>query len=186
MIEIKDIEFGYRSKNILHNISFDMNEGHCIAILGVNGAGKSTLIKCLNRINPVHKGAVMIENSNILQIHLNEVAKKIAYVAQKNEVSKLTVYDAILLGRKPYIKWDVTKQDKETTLGERLKCIRKANKLTQIQFAQMVGIGQTHISKIEKNIEHPSETLLILISILFGIRITWIKEGTGRPKAFNI
>lgn len=50
----------------------------------------------------------------------------------------------------------------------------------------MVGIGQTHISKIEKNIEHPSETLLILISILFGIRITWIKEGTGRPKAFNI
>ena len=70
MIEIKDIEFGYRSKNILHNISFDMNEGHCIAILGVNGAGKSTLIKCLNRINPVHKGAVMIENSNILQIHL--------------------------------------------------------------------------------------------------------------------
>ena len=40
MIEIKDIEFGYRSKNILHNISFDMNEGHCIAILGVNGAGK--------------------------------------------------------------------------------------------------------------------------------------------------
>ena len=113
MIEIKDIEFGYRSKNILHNISFDMNEGPCIAILGVNGAGKSTLIKCLNRINPVHKGAVMIENSNILQIHLNEVAKKIAYVAQKNEVSKLTVYDAILLGRKPYIKWDVTKQDKE-------------------------------------------------------------------------
>ena len=113
MIEIKDIEFGYRSKNILHNISFDMNEGHCIAILGVNGAGKSTLIKCLNRINPVHKGAVMIENSNILQIHLNEVAKNIAYVAQKNEVSNLTVYDAILLGRKPYIKWDVTKQDKE-------------------------------------------------------------------------
>ena len=105
MIQIKDIEFGYRSKNILHNISFDMNEGHCIAILGVNGAGKSTLIKCLNRINPVHKGAVMIENSNILQIHLNEVAKKIA--------SKLTVYDAILLGRKPYIKWDVTKKDKE-------------------------------------------------------------------------
>lgn len=55
----------------------------------------------------------MIENSNILQIHLNEVAKKIAYVAQKNEVSKLTVYDAILLGRKPYIKWDVTKKIKK-------------------------------------------------------------------------
>jgi len=89
----------------------------------------------------------------------------------------------------PYLETPIaviTKQDKETTFGERLKCIRKANKLTQIQFAQMVGISQTHISKIEKNIEHPSETLLILISILFGIRITWIKEGTGRPKAFNI
>jgi len=89
----------------------------------------------------------------------------------------------------PYLETPIaviTKQDKETTFGERLKCIRKANKLTQIQFAQMVGISQTHVNKIEKNIEHPSETLLILISILFGVRITWIKEGTGQPKAFNI
>ena len=123
MIEIKDIEFGYRSKNILHNISFDMNEGHCIAILGVNGAGKSTLIKCLNRINPVHKGAVIIENSNILHIHLNEVAKKIAYVAQKNEVSKLTVYDAILLGRKLELQYYKMRFLDELSGGELQKVI---------------------------------------------------------------
>ncbi len=113
MIEIKNIAFGYRSKQILRNISFDMDEGHCIAVLGVNGAGKSTLIKCLNRINPVTAGAVMIENSNILRVQLNEAAKKIAYVAQKNEASRLTVYDAVLLGRKPYIKWDAAKKDRE-------------------------------------------------------------------------
>lgn len=113
MIEVKNISFGYRSKNILQQICFDMNEGHCVAILGVNGAGKSTLIKCINRINPSHGGSVTIENCNVFRLHLNELAQKIAYVAQKNEVSRLTVFDAILLGRKPYIKWDITKKDKD-------------------------------------------------------------------------
>ena len=113
MIEVKDVSFGYRSKKILQDICFEMGEGHCVAILGVNGAGKSTLIKCMNRINPSHGGSVLIENSNIFRMHLNDVAKKIAYVAQKNGVSQLTVYDAVLLGRKPYIKWDATKKDRE-------------------------------------------------------------------------
>ena len=60
MIEIKDIEFGYRSKNILHNISFDMNEGHCIAILGVNGAGKSTAIRLMLGLAKADGGIIVL------------------------------------------------------------------------------------------------------------------------------
>ena len=112
MIEIKNIEFSYRSeKKILDDITFDMKENHFIAILGNNGAGKSTLLKCLNGINISNKGTVLISGENVLTMHRREVAKRIAYVAQKNEGSRVTVFDTVLLGRKPYIKWDATEED---------------------------------------------------------------------------
>lgn len=114
MISIQNINFSYGSgKNILENISFDIPTGSCVAILGNNGAGKSTLIKCLNRINPVKGGAVLIDGADALKMGRLELAQNIAYVAQKNEAARTTVYDAILLGRKPYIKWDTTKEDRD-------------------------------------------------------------------------
>lgn len=111
MISVEQLSFSYGSKKILEDISFSIPKGSCVAILGNNGAGKSTLIKCLNRIHSVKSGAVTIDGKNVLTMHRNELAKHIAYVAQKNESGRTTVYDAILLGRKPYIKWDATKED---------------------------------------------------------------------------
>ena len=49
------------------------------------------------------------------------------------------------------------------TIGERIKFVRKSNNRTQVQFARELGISQTHISKIEKGVEHPSEMLLLFI-----------------------
>lgn len=112
MINIKDITFSYGKRDILKDISFDIEENKCIAILGNNGAGKSTLIKCLNRIIPVKQGAVLVEGSDVFSMSRNDVARNIAYVAQKTETSRVTVYDAILVGRKPYIKWDITSEDR--------------------------------------------------------------------------
>lgn len=129
----------------------------------------------------------------VRKVNRKALERKVIYVESEKAVKHLGELKKAIENAKleaaPYLETPVTvitRQDKETTLGERLKCIRKANKLTQIQFAQMVGISQAHVSGLEKNIDHPSETLLILISILFGVRITWIKEGTGQPKAFNI
>ncbi len=65
------------------------------------------------------------------------------------------------------------------TLGERVKIVRKSNKLNQADFAKRLGISQTHVSKIEKNVENPSETLLKLISLEFGISEEWLKNNTG-------
>lgn len=68
------------------------------------------------------------------------------------------------------------------TLGERIKLVRKNNKLNQADFASLLGISQTHVSKIEKDVENPSETLLLLISFLFAINIDWLKNEQGEKK----
>lgn len=113
MISVKDISFSYDNNLILDNISFDIEQNHFIAILGNNGAGKSTLVKCLNRINKPQSGYVIMGEDNLFELHRNELAKRVGYVAQKNELSRMTVFDSVLLGRKPYIKWEAQEKDFE-------------------------------------------------------------------------
>jgi len=111
MIEVKNISFSYGKHEILKDISFTALPGDCIGVLGNNGAGKSTLITCLNKIRKPNTGSVFIDGKNVFEMSRQETAQNIAYVAQNNELSHTTVYDAVLLGRKPYMKWGLTAQD---------------------------------------------------------------------------
>ena len=111
MIEIKNISFSYGKTQVVKDVSFDINPGECVGILGNNGAGKSTLITCLNNILTPKTGSVYIDNQDMLKASRLETARCISYVAQKNEISQITVFDSVLLGRKPYIKWAVGQED---------------------------------------------------------------------------
>lgn len=112
MVNIANINFSYNNIfNVLEDISFDIDGNQFIAILGNNGAGKSTLLKCINGIYESQNGTVYISGENVLTLKKNEIAKRVAYVAQKNEGTGITVFEAVLLGRKPYIKWDASDED---------------------------------------------------------------------------
>ena len=111
MIEIKGISFSYGKTKILDNISFQVREGECVGILGNNGVGKSTLITCLNKIRIPKSGSLFINEVNIEGMNRVEIARNISYVAQKNEISQMTVFDSVILGRKPYIKWSLSQRD---------------------------------------------------------------------------
>lgn len=111
MTEVKNIAFSYGKNEVLKDISFTAQPGDCVAILGNNGAGKSTLITCLNKIRKPDHGSVTIDGRDVYGMGRLETARNIAYVAQKNEMSQTTVYDAVLLGRKPYMKWGLTRED---------------------------------------------------------------------------
>ena len=111
MIEIKDISFSYPDAAILKNVGFTAKSGEVVGLLGNNGAGKSTLVTCLNRIRTPKSGSLHIDGKNAFQMSRNELARTVSYVAQKNELTHSTVFDCVLLGRKPYIKWAVSQED---------------------------------------------------------------------------
>ena len=111
MIEIRNLSFAYGKQAILDDVSFNAQSGECVGILGNNGAGKSTLITCINRILTPKSGEVIIDGKPVRQMSRNEMARTIAYVAQKNEMNHATVFDCVLLGRKPYMKWAISPED---------------------------------------------------------------------------
>lgn len=116
MINVQNLSFSYcKAYQILNKIEFDAEEGQCVAILGNNGAGKSTMVKCLNRILMPQEGAVVVNGRDVGSLNRQAIAQEMAYVAQQNEGAQFTVYDAVLLGRKPYIKISPTDEDHRIT-----------------------------------------------------------------------
>ena len=111
MIEIKDIFFSYPDGDILKGVGFAAESGEVVGLLGNNGAGKSTLVTCLNRIRKPKSGSLTIDGKNAFQMSRNELARTVSYVAQKNELTHSTVFDCVLLGRKPYITWSASQED---------------------------------------------------------------------------
>jgi iron complex transport system ATP-binding protein len=111
ILDIKNLAFGYNGSRILENIDFNVEQGELVVILGPNGSGKTTLLKCINAILRASDGTILVEDRDVLKMTYNEIALGIGYVAQQIESSRLTVFDAVLMGRKPHIRWRVSEQD---------------------------------------------------------------------------
>jgi iron complex transport system ATP-binding protein len=111
MLSVNELRFLYRNRDVLERISFSVQPGQVVAILGPNGVGKTTLLKCLNRILRPKKGTVMLDSENLLELTTPDIARRVGYVPQRVETGRLTAFDAVLLGRRPHIGWDVTRRD---------------------------------------------------------------------------
>lgn len=111
ILDVKNINFAYNNRPALVNISFSAEAGELMAILGPNGVGKTTLLKCINAIHRPSSGRILVDGKDVLTMNPNEIARSIGYVAQRSEAAWLTVFDAVLMGRKPHIKWQVSEKD---------------------------------------------------------------------------
>ncbi len=95
--------FSYNSHPVLSKVSFRVESGTMMCILGVNGAGKSTLLKCLNRILSPHRGTVLLDGKKISDMRRANVARHIGYVPQRHFDSGMNVFETVLMGRKPHM-----------------------------------------------------------------------------------
>ncbi len=111
ILTVNDLAFTYGHHETLKNVNFSIQQGEITVILGPNGVGKTTLLKCLNNILTPQQGNILVKGKNIKTMGIKEIAKDISYVAQTSEAARITVFDAILMGRKPHINFRVSKQD---------------------------------------------------------------------------
>lgn len=60
VLDVKNISFSYDDELIFEDISFSIDKGDVLCILGPNGTGKTTLIKCLNNLHEIDSGEILI------------------------------------------------------------------------------------------------------------------------------
>lgn len=100
ILEVNNLFAGYEDNYVIEDISFSMNEGEFVSILGRNGSGKSTLIKALQGLLKTSIGKIIIDENDIFSLKPGQIAKKIAYVPQVfNFTFEFNVDEIIHMGR---------------------------------------------------------------------------------------
>ena len=127
MIEVNSISFRYHEDWVLQNISFRVEKGEFVGVIGPNGSGKTTLLKILYRLLAPQKGEILFELVPLKKMDQTDIAKRVAVVAQETHLLfPFTVLETVLMGRSPYLRNLVFESEKD------LEIAKKAMEWTEI------------------------------------------------------
>ena len=100
MLEVRDLEVNYGSINAIKKISFDVNEGEVIALIGANGAGKTTTLHTITGLLKARSGSVMFEGKELLKTPPHKIVEMgMAHVPEGRRIfQQLTVYKNLTMG----------------------------------------------------------------------------------------
>lgn len=100
MIRLEKVRKNYNSLRVLNNISFSVDKGEIVAVIGPSGCGKTTLLKCINGLEKIDNGKILIEGCDITQknFNLSKIRQNIGIVFQQfNLFPHMTVKENIIL-----------------------------------------------------------------------------------------
>lgn len=155
LLEIKHLYKSFDKLDILKDINLDVNEGDVVVIIGPSGSGKSTLLRCINKLETLTKGNILLDGKNIddsLEFH-----KKIGMVFQSfNLFENLTVLDNITLApikTKTLSEIDAVKRAKEL-----LKMINLESKINE--YSRSLSGGEKQRVAIVRSLIMSPEIML--------------------------
>lgn len=100
-LSVEKISAGYGGHPILADVSFQLEQGCMMGILGANGCGKTTLLKTICGILP-HKGTCLLEQTVLEQLSARRMARLVGYIPQRSGISiDISVLDVVLMGFNP-------------------------------------------------------------------------------------
>ena len=185
MLEVKDLEVYYGMIQAIKGISFEVNQGEVIALIGANGAGKTTTLHTITGLLSPKKGSVLFEGQDITKVPAHKIVSMgMAHVPEGRRVfSQLSVYENLKLGA--YTRKDRSNIDRELqSIYERFpRLAERKNQLAGTLSGgeqQMLAMGRALMSKPSIVLmDEPSMGLSpILVNEIFDIIESISKSGT--------
>jgi ABC-type cobalamin/Fe3+-siderophores transport system ATPase subunit len=158
IVEAKDLSFAYAERPVLEGMSFTLDEGEVLGVVGPNGCGKTTLIKCLDRIL-VPTGELVIRGKEVSLYHHDELARTVAYVPQALSIGMaMSVVEVVLMGRRPHVRWRVSDHD----LGLVTKMLARLG-ISHLAFRKLTQLSGGERQKVMIARAMVQEPLLLLL-----------------------
>ena len=120
MIEVNSISFRYHEDWVLQDVSFRVEKGEFVGVIGPNGSGKTTLLKILYRLLSPQKGEILFDLVPMRKMDRNDIAKRIAVVAQETQLLfPFSVLETVLMGRSPYLGHLMFESEKDLEIAKK-------------------------------------------------------------------
>ena len=120
LIEVKNLSKSFGSNEVLKDVSFTINKGEVVSVIGASGSGKSTLLRCINLLENFNSGEILFHNQSIRDIDINSYRSKVGIIFQSfNLFTNKTVLENCTLAPIKVLKMDPT--EAKTLALENLK-----------------------------------------------------------------
>lgn len=161
-IEFKNVYFGYNDdEEVIKGISFKVNPGETVAIVGATGAGKSTIINLLNRFYEINKGDILIDNISLKDYKLASIRSQIAVVLQDVFLFADSVLINITLGNPTISEEEVIAAAKEIGVHKFIESLPDGYHYNVKERGSMLSSGQRQlISFLRAYVSKPSILIL--------------------------
>ena len=155
---MQNVSFSYRSDPVLDNLTFGIDKGRVIGLVGPNGSGKTTLIRCLDRIL-APSGSIFLDGRSIRDMHRREVSRHIGYVPQAGvKIAAASVFEVVLMGRTPHMGWRA--RDEDLLMTEKAMQYLNVSHLADESYSELSG-GQQQKVLIARAVAQCPEVLLL-------------------------
>lgn len=159
--EIKDFSCGYPGKFVLERISFEIERGDFVGIIGPNGSGKTTLFNGISGELNTLVGSSKLNGKLIQQMSLKERAQNLAVVTQNIEVGSMTVEEYVLMGRIPYRKqFQFFETKNDFAIAEKYMELTGVTPLKD-KFMNALSGGEQQLAGIARALTQEPELLLL-------------------------
>lgn len=161
MLATRDLAIGYPRRKLAANISFALNKGEAVAILGPNGSGKTTLFRTLLGLLPACAGEVVLNSKPITTLSPAEIARSIAYVPQAaTGFPNFSVIEVVEMARAAHLAWYAQPDAKDRAIAERALAELNISAFANREFAELSG-GERQLVMIARALA--SEAPIILL-----------------------
>ena len=126
-VNFKNVTFTYEDTNItaLKNISFEVNQGETLAIIGKTGSGKSTVLDLIGRLYDVEEGAIEVDGKNVKNLNLDSLRRNIGYVPQDAFLFSDSIRNNIKFGKENATDQDVIEAAKTASVHKNIQNFSK-------------------------------------------------------------
>lgn len=165
--QIKNIKFDHvcfsynEDRQILNDISIDINNRDKIAIVGRTGCGKTTLVNLLCRFYEVSKGKILINDQNIDNYTLESLRDNIGYVMQEVVIFDGNIYDNVNYANKNITKQQIEQICKKLNLHDKIMSFREGYELNLNKNQDLFSLGEKQMINFARiMVENPSVVIL--------------------------
>ncbi|MDH3961018.1 MAG: ABC transporter ATP-binding protein, partial [Desulfuromonadales bacterium] len=161
LIDIRGVSLQYGDRQVIKQVSVQIEQGEFFVIIGPNGAGKTTLLKALSGLHALVGGDILVHQRPITDYAKKELARTLALVPQQiNADFPFTVAETVLMGRYPHLGLLAVEGKKDLEMAEQAMEFTEVDHLADRRLGQLSG-GERQRVIIARAICQQSKILLL-------------------------